>query len=227
MIRPDDVVLFQGDSITACGRDTTVATPNVADGLGRGYVLHLAGALLAGAEDGGLKVYNRGVSGNRVADLAGRWQADCLDLQPTVVSILIGINDIVTCLGGEWGEPVDVEQYEHDYRQLLIATKRALPDARLVICETFSLPCGQVTPAWRPVCDARRATAARMAEEFSAVFVPLQQAFDRAVETVGTSVWSHDGVHPTVAGHYLMAECWRSAVGLACSPLVGRKRDKR
>ena len=36
---------------------------------------------------------NRGISGNRVRDLRARWQEDCIDLKPDILSILIGIND--------------------------------------------------------------------------------------------------------------------------------------
>lgn len=37
--------------------------------------------------------YNRGISGNKLADLACRWQEDVLDLHPDVVSVLVGVND--------------------------------------------------------------------------------------------------------------------------------------
>ncbi len=43
--------------------------------------------------DKDLKIYNKGISGNKVYQLAERWDADCLDLKPTVLSILVGVND--------------------------------------------------------------------------------------------------------------------------------------
>src|SRR3989442_256188 len=87
------VVLFQGDSITDAGRDRGVADPNSASALGSGYPLLVASAALAAHPDRGLRFYNRGISGNKVPDLAARWAADTVALAPDVLSILIGVND--------------------------------------------------------------------------------------------------------------------------------------
>jgi len=88
------VVLFQGDSITDAGRSRKSTGPNNFAALGRGYPLLLAAALTADHARLGLKVFNRGISGNKVPDLAARWQPDALDLNPDVLSILVGVNDI-------------------------------------------------------------------------------------------------------------------------------------
>src|SRR5881296_398524 len=74
------VVLFQGDSITDAGRDRGVADPNSAGALGSGYPLLVASAALAAHPDRGLRFYNRGVSGNKVPDLAARWATDTVAL---------------------------------------------------------------------------------------------------------------------------------------------------
>src|SRR5206468_3350328 len=76
------VVLFQGDSITDAGRDRGVADPNSASALGSGYPLLVAAAALAAHPDRGLRFYNRGISGNKVPDLAARWAADTVALAP-------------------------------------------------------------------------------------------------------------------------------------------------
>ena len=92
-IKPGDTILFQGDSITDAGRkrDDSAANSDVA--MGRGYAWLAAAQLLIEKPDAGLKIFNRGISGNKVYQLAERWQADCLDLKPNVLSILIGVND--------------------------------------------------------------------------------------------------------------------------------------
>src|SRR5256886_5178130 len=87
------VVLFQGDSITDAGRDRGVADRNSAGALGSGYPLLAAAAALAAHPDRGLRFYNRGISGNKVPDLAARWATDTVALAPDVLSILIGVND--------------------------------------------------------------------------------------------------------------------------------------
>src|SRR5437773_2352600 len=75
------VVLFQGDSITDAGRDRGAADPNSAGALGSGYPLLAAAAALAAHPDRGLRFYNRGISGNKVPDLAARWGAAIVPLQ--------------------------------------------------------------------------------------------------------------------------------------------------
>ncbi|MNL54985.1 hypothetical protein D3C87_1783620 [compost metagenome] len=52
-----------------------------------------------------------------------------------------------------------------------------------------------------------------LAEEFGALHVPLQAAFDAAASRADAAYWLWDGVHPTHAGHDLIANEWLSAAG--------------
>jgi lysophospholipase L1-like esterase len=207
----DAIVLFQGDSITDVNRDRSTTVPNSAAALGAGYPNLLAAALLQAYPDSNLHVFNRGVSGNTVPDLTARWDADTLGLQPTVLSLLIGVNDF-------WhkrtrGYTGTVADYETQYGDLLDATRRRLPGARLVVMEPFVLRTGAVDQTWFPEFDERRTAAARVARRLGATFVPLQVPLDRAAAHGGPAYWLADGVHPTPAGHALLAEQWRAAVG--------------
>lgn len=206
------VILFQGDSITDAGRDRKATGPNHAGGLGNGYPFVLACDLLRDHADPQLKVYNRGISGNKVPDLKARWQADCLDLKPNVLSILIGVNDIWHKLAGRYDGTV--ADYETGFRQLLQETQDKLPDTRIVICEPFVLKCGAVNDAWFPEFDQRRAVAKKLATELKLTFVPFQTMFDEATQKAPPAYWAEDGVHPTLAGHALMAKTWREVTGL-------------
>src|SRR5262245_48300893 len=94
MLGADHRILFQGDSITDAGRDRTRREVNDGQALGRGYAYLASARLLADHPRLGLMLWNRGISGNRVPDLLARWQEDCIDLQPNLVSILIGVNDL-------------------------------------------------------------------------------------------------------------------------------------
>ncbi len=129
-LKSGSVVLFQGDSITDAGRSRKNTGPNNPAGLGHGYPFLLGGALLADHAKLQLQVYNRGISGNKVPDLAARWQQDALDLKPAVLSILIGVNDIWHKLAGRYNGTV--EDYETGYRDLLQNTLKALPEVKLV-----------------------------------------------------------------------------------------------
>ena len=206
------VVLFQGDSITDAGRDRTSAEANVAGGLGTGYPLLVAAAALAAHPDRALQFYNRGVSGNKIPDLEQRWTVDALALKPDVLSILVGVNDFWHKLGG--GYTGTVEDYENQYAALLAETRRALPQVRVMVLEPFVLRCGAVDDRWFPEFDARRAAAARVAQHAGARFVPLQPVFDDLSRRRAPEYWAADGVHPTPAGHAVIAERWRRAAHL-------------
>jgi len=209
-----DVVLLQGDSITDAGRNRrNEDKANDRGALGGGYAFFIAAGLLATRRDPELKIYNRGISGHKVFQLAERWDKDCLALKPDVVSILIGVNDIWHKLDGHYDGTIEI--YERDYRALLERTKRELPEVKLVVCEPFVLRCGAVNDKWFPDFDGYRAAARKMATAFDAVFVPFQSMFDEATEDAPPAYWAGDGVHPTIAGAQLMAQAWLDAVSKA------------
>jgi lysophospholipase L1-like esterase len=216
LIESGDRILFQGDSITDCGRDKSKDGGSGVDGgqhLGCGYAMLAAARLLADRPTDGLVVRNLGISGNRVVDLAARAQEHVWNLRPDVLSILIGVNDTWHAFNRQAG--VDLPRYERTYRQLLADTRERLPGVRLVLCEPFVLPCGVVGPGWREDVDKRRAVVALLACEFSAVLVEFQKDFDVACGCAPPAYWAADGVHPTPAGHQLMADAWLAAAGHA------------
>ncbi len=201
------VLLFQGDSITDAGRSREKeGAANDQSGLGVGYAWLAAAELLVDRPKAGLQIYNRGISGNKVFQLAERWDKDCLAIKPNLLSILIGVNDIWHTLGGNYQGTVEI--YERDYRALLERTRKALPNVKLVICEPFVLRCGAVTEKWFPEFDNYRAAAKRVAEHFHATFVPFQAMFDEAVKYAPPEHWAKDGVHPSASGAALMAHEW-------------------
>jgi lysophospholipase L1-like esterase len=210
LIKPGDTILFQGDSITDAGRKRDVKNPNSPEALGHGYAWLVAAELLVGLPEFKLKFFNRGNSGNKVYQLAERWQADCLDLKPDVLSILIGVNDFWHTLDGTYKGTL--ETYEKDYRALIKQTKSALPNVKLVICEPFALTAGKVNEKWFPRYDAYRAVAKRLADDSGAAFVPFQSMFEAASRIAPPALWAADGVHPTSDGAALMADEWLSVV---------------
>ena len=211
LIKDGSVVLFQGDSITDAGRNREkAALANNPAALGGGYAWLAAAELLTDRPADGLQIYNRGISGNKVFQLADRWQQDCLDIKPDVLSILIGVNDLWHTLSGNYQGTVEI--YESDYRALLARTRKALPDVTLVVCEPFVLRCGAVDEKWFPEFDRYLAVARAVARDFNAVLVPFQSMFDEASKLAPPEHWADDGVHPTIAGETLMAHNWLKAV---------------
>ena len=116
--------------------------------------------LLISNPDHQLTLHNRGISGNKVHQLADRWDKDCLELKPDVLSILIGVNDIWHGLNGRYDGTA--KTYEDDFNQLIERTKKSLPKVQLVICEPFVLKCGAVNEKWFPEFDKYRAAAKKL-----------------------------------------------------------------
>ena len=196
----DARVLFQGDSITDGNRGRS-ADPNHI--LGHGYAFIVAAKYGAAFPQLNLVFLNRGVSGNKVADLAGRWAKDTLELKPDVLSILVGVNDA--------GGGVPTEEFERGYDQLLTDAQTANPKVRLVLGEPFTLPVGakkEHWEAWRADLKQRQEIVARLAKKHGAALVRFQQVFDDACKSAPAEYWIWDGVHPTYSGHQLMADEW-------------------
>jgi lysophospholipase L1-like esterase len=211
IIESGDVILFQGDSITDAGRDKKKTESNSAGPLGSGYALFAAGQLLLQNPAKQLKIYNKGISGNKVYQLAERWDADTLDLKPNVLSIHIGVNDFWHTLTS--GYTGTIETYITDYKKLIDRTKAALPNVKLIICEPYALKdVKAVDDKWYPTFDLFRKAARDIADQYKASFVPYQSAFDKAIESAPPVYWTGDGVHPSVAGATLMAHTWLEVV---------------
>ena len=206
-----DVILFQGDSITDAGRNRADIAPNNAKMLGTGYSFLAASDLLLNNPAKDLKIFNRGVSGNKVYQLAERWDADALAFKPNVISIMIGVNDFWHTLTN--GYTGTIETYRSDYKKLLDRTKQALPDVKFIIGEPFAVNgVKSVTDKWYPKFNEYRAVAKEMASEYNAPFIPYQTIFDEAIKAAPGSYWTGDGVHPTLAGANLMAHAWLKTV---------------
>jgi lysophospholipase L1-like esterase len=214
LIRKGATILFQGDSITDAGRSREKANvPNEQPGMGNGYVWLAASQILVDRPDAGISIFNRGISGNKVYQLAERWDQDCIALKPDVLSILIGVNDFWHSLDGKYKGTL--ETYANDYRALLERTRKALPKTRMIICEPFVLRCGAVNEKWLAPFDGYRAAARKLAKDFKLPFVPFQAMFDEAVRYAPADQWAKDGVHPTPVGAALMAHYWLRVVAKA------------
>jgi lysophospholipase L1-like esterase len=206
----DQVILFQGDSITDSGRNKEDSGFNTAGNLGSGYPMLAGAALLNKYEALNLKIYNKGISGNKVYQLAERWDKDCLELKPDVLSILIGVNDIWHKLNGNYNGTIEI--YRNDYTALLERTVKALPNVKLIICEPFAVKgVKAVDDKWYPEFYDYQKAASEIAKQFKATFIPFQSVYDEAQKRAPGSYWTGDGVHPTLAGAQLMAKAWMKA----------------
>jgi lysophospholipase L1-like esterase len=200
VIHPHDTILFTGDSITDCGRNREDAK-----NLGFGYAAFAAAQLQLLSASPELKIFNRGISGNRVRDLLGRVQADLLDLKPDIISILIGIND--TWRRYDRNDATNADAFEKDYRTILEKIRSEL-DAQVILLEPFLLHVPDDRHAWREDVNPKIDVVRKLAVEFETELIPLDGIFAEAATTAPAAFWAHDGVHPSAAGHALIADAW-------------------
>lgn len=210
-LEKNDIILFQGDSITDAGRKRKEPAANNAGAFGTGYAFLAAAELLYKNPSLNLQCHNRGISGNKVFQLADRWQEDCLDLKPTVLSILVGVNDFWHTLTNNYTGTI--QKYRDDYTALIERTLQQLPNVKLIIGEPYAVKgVKAVDDKWYPAFDEYRAAAKAIAEKFNAAFIPYQTVYDKAQESAPGSYWTGDGVHPSIAGAQLMAHAWLETI---------------
>jgi len=208
-LKENDIILFQGDSITDGNRGRS-ADPNHIHGHGYQYIL--TAELSADNIGKNVEFINRGISGNRISDLSGRWKEDCLNLKPTVLSILVGINDMI--FNWEHKSGSDAERYEKIYRILLDEVLKENPDTLIVIMEPFfgNKKEEELDRFFKSGIGTYQEKAKKIAEDYNAVFVPLQDLFDSYKEKTDIYNLLWDGVHPTTCGHELIARRWKECV---------------
>lgn len=200
-------ILFQGDSITDCGRDWNNDTQ-----LGRGYA-HLVEAELGYREPGMHTFINKGISGNRVVDLYARIKRDIINYKPDVMSILIGVNDVWHEIGDS-PNGVDADKFFKIYSMLIEEVREALPNIKIMILEPFVLEACSTTENWeffKTETKKRADMARKIAEKYSLPFIELQNGFDELAKKAENSYWLADGVHPTPAGHQFIKNEWLKA----------------
>jgi len=204
-------LLWIGDSITDGFRKPEEVGTSYR--LGAGYAMLSAARLLAERPELNLRFENRGVSGNSLQKMMDRWEQDTLAVAPTVLSVLIGVNNTLQRVFKKEPTPPSPEEFRRQLGELIESTRAALPQLRTVIlCEPFLLPTGQITA--EHVADVKHHGAAvkQAAEETQSVFVPLQARFEAAAEPTGPDYWLFDGIHPNASGQWLIAEAWWAAV---------------
>ncbi len=202
-------ILFQGDSITDCGRKRENFY-----GLGSGYP-NLVKASLGMDRPDEFEFVNRGISGNRIVDLYARIKIDFINLAPDYASIYIGVNDVWHEIAKENG--VATPKFEKIYSMLLDELQEALPQTKLMLIAPYVLH-GTAT------CDTEEKpdrwqrfqvgvgekiqVVEKLAKDYRLPLICLQPAFDKACELAPPEYWTHDGVHPTACGHEIIKRLW-------------------
>ena len=180
-------ILFQGDSITDNFSDHS--DPHV---MGAGYPKYAAEAIASRHPATEFEFLNYGISGNQTINLVERWQKDCIDHQPDLVSILIGVNDV-------WHRSSDRnwlanEKFEENYRYILEEVKQKT-NAKILMLEPFLLDVPDKF-FFREDLDPKIDIVRKLAREYADLYIPLDGIIAAACVTDDMYKWSDDGVHP-------------------------------
>ncbi len=219
-------ILFQGDSITDCGRvrednpkplmkcyyKLAKRTP-----LGNGYPA-LVTEELSKAKPGEYKFINKGVSGDRIPDVYARIVRDIIEIRPDYMSLLIGVNDVWH--GMDWSNGTGIKRFEKVYNIFLEELNEELPETKFMILEPFVLE-GPATAdkADQPVrykkfrsgVEEHAEVAKKLADKYGVKFIPLQKILDEEAKIVPATELLSDGVHPTAKGHEIIKREWIKA----------------
>lgn len=183
-------LLFQGDSITDCfrGREDTQY-------LGLGYPKYAVALLKEKYPNVEFEFVNRGIGGNQTMHLVSRLQEDVLDVNPDVVSLLIGINDVWH--HAEDKSWIDNDVFEARYRTILDAFKKT--NAKIMLMEPFLIPV-QDKLFFREDLAPKIEIIRKLAREYADAYLPTDGLLASAFIGEEPTSFSNDGVHPTDKG---------------------------
>lgn len=200
-------LLFQGDSITDAGR-------NYQDNhnMGKGYPKYAAQYLKGIFPTTDFEFINLGISGNQTKDLMERLQSDFIDIQPDIVSILIGIND--TWHHADDRNWIPHEVFEDRYRSVLAAMKTQT-NAKIMMLEPFLIPV-EDKAYFREDLDPKIQIIRKLAREFADIYVPLDGLLAAAFIGDEPTSYAADGVHPTAKGADFIGKIYEEKI----SPLI-------
>jgi len=200
-----------GDSITDCERKFPHGE-GLFQGVGKGYVALVDAMLQVAYPELSIRVTNMGIGGNTVKDLKARWQSDVLDLKPDWLTVMIGINDVWRA----FDQPaipeshISLEEYEQTLEEIV---ESALPGLQgLIIMTPFYLE-PNANDQMRKRMDEFGLAARRVAERSGALFVDTQAVFAPIFEYVHPTAIASDRVHPSLAGHMLLARAFLRSIG--------------
>lgn len=206
-------ILFQGDSVTDAGRDRS----DFHD-MGDGYPKYASGMISDSYPDEEFEFINLGVSGDRTENLLSRWNEDAIELQPDIISVLIGVNDVWhrhSPTDSIYHAQTSDEQFESNYRKLLAELKEKT-NAKILMLSPFMLD----APIMQPIIPELKSInkiVKNLADEFADAYLPLDEIFEAALpNTPEPLYYSADGVHPNAEGACFIAEKYLEAI----SPLI-------
>lgn len=200
-------VVFLGDSIT---QNAVINSEDF-----KGYI-----TLIQEEVDENIKLIGRGISGDKVSDLLTRYKEDVLKLNPDIVFIYIGINDVWHKY--DFGTGTDIDLYENGLRKIISDVKNQ--GAKVVLCTPTVI--GENSGEFRlgnqfkdvetmekmdQDLDDFSDIIRKLSSEYNTELVDLRKAFKQYIsennpENKAKGILTTDGVHLNNKGSKLIAE---------------------
>ena len=200
VLKKDSKVLFIGDSIT----DVKFNFRFMHKIKGRNiYALQLKKRFRKYSND--IKVDIKGIASNRTYHLYDRLTADCINLKPDVIIMLIGVNDAWENYGPENYPPL-LRPMEPHMREIYRRIRAELPDTQVLYLMPFLIDAVEEKLPFHKTLDEFREVLKGLAEENGALLLDLQQVFYDEQKNTDPKKLAVDGIHPTNLGHKVMAD---------------------
>lgn len=200
LIKKDSRILFIGDSIT----DVKFNFRMMSKFKGRSiYALQLKKMLKKYSKD--IKVDIKGIASNRTYHVYDRLTKDCINLKPDVIIMLIGVNDAWENYGPENYPPL-LRPMEPHIREIYRRFRTELPDTQILYLMPFMVDSVEEKLPFHKILDEYREILKNVASENGAKVLDMQAVFNEAQKKTHPKDLAIDGIHPTNAGHKVMAD---------------------
>ncbi len=199
-IKDNQTILFLGDSITDIKfyreRKHILGGKDV-------YCLQVSREL--NKKYKGLKFFYKGIASNRTYHVYDRLTKDCINLNPDVIVILIGVNDAWENYVPEQYPPLLRPMRPHlteVYRRI----KTELADTKIITLLPFMINTNIEKQPFHAILNKYIAEIKEIADGKADIIIPLQDIFDEKEKTTAPMVLATDSIHPTDIGHSVIAK---------------------
>lgn len=206
ILKADSRVVFIGDSIT----DVAFNRRMMFKIRGRRvYALQLKKLFKKHSRK--IDVTVKGIASNRTYHVYDRLTKDCIDYEPDVVIMLIGVNDAWERYVPE-DYPPNPRDTEYHLREIYRRLRTELPDTQILYLMPFLIDTIEEKLPFHKTLDEWREFYRAIAEENGAVVVDLQQVIYEQQKKTPPVKLAVDGVHPTDFGHKVIADAVMSVI---------------
>lgn len=182
-------ILFEGDSITDKNRYRMNGNH-----LGFGYVA-LVSAYLTGKNEDVLCI-NKAISGSTTKTLKKRWAKTALDINPDILSILVGVNDMWRRY--KYGKVTTPLQFYDNYNYLISSVLDKKPETRIILMKPFLLPINEKQTLWIDDLNEKVYVTEEIAKRYKTDIIVPELKADMTT----------DGVHLNLKGDIALAKVW-------------------